>query len=190
MAAGRLATTVATRFNELWEHAEPQKQGTYWKLPNLEERVIDFRRPVEEIVLHIRAYGASGSLANIGNHWFVVRRAVGWSETHSNPLGCIMHIFNKSFVVAVSDGYLGIIESAPMVTQQRNAGCREFVSEGDEGLGERGHSDVMHHGDADAHEPTADRLPVHAVVLNHKQSREKAGGWQSAAHISATKGVA
>ena len=119
MAAGRPATAVATHFNELWEHAEPQKQGTYWKLSNLEERVIDFRRPVEELLLHIRAYGAGGSLANIGNRWFIVRRAVGWSESHSHPLGYIMHIFNNSFVVAVSDGYLGIIESAPMVAQQQ-----------------------------------------------------------------------
>jgi methionyl-tRNA formyltransferase len=121
MAAGRLAKAVATRFTELWEHAEPQKQGTYWKLPGLEERVIDFRKPVEEILLHIRAYGAIGSVANIGKHWLLVRRAVGWSETHSNPLGCIMHVFNRAFVVAVSDGYLGVMESTPMVTQQQTS---------------------------------------------------------------------
>jgi methionyl-tRNA formyltransferase len=118
MASSRLASTVATRFTDLWDHAQPQEQGAYWNMPALEERIIDFRRSVEELLLHIWAYGAIGSFAKFGNHWRIVRRAVGWTEAHGNPPGRIMHVFNKSFVVAVSDGYLGVIESAPMVSQQ------------------------------------------------------------------------
>jgi methionyl-tRNA formyltransferase len=118
MAGSRLAATIATRFTDLWDQAQPQEQGTYWKLPVLEERVIDFRKSVEQILLHIRAYGTTGSFAKIGDHWLIVQRAVGWTEAHSNPPGRIVHVFNRSFVVAVSDGYLGVIESGQIVSQQ------------------------------------------------------------------------
>ena len=111
MAAKRLAARVAGQFIELWEHAQPQGEGSYWEKHTLWERVIDFQKPVESIMLHIRAFGATESLANINNTWLTVKRAVGWTEMHNCVPGTVVHVFNRSIVVAASDGYIGLLES-------------------------------------------------------------------------------
>jgi methionyl-tRNA formyltransferase len=110
MAAKQLATRVAGQFIELWRQARPQEGGTYWKKSELTEHIIDFQKPVEGIMRHIRAFGDSGSLARIGKTWFTVRRAVGWSERHDHAPGDVAHVFNRSIVVAAADGYVAFLE--------------------------------------------------------------------------------
>jgi methionyl-tRNA formyltransferase len=111
MAARRLAAGVAGNFTALWDRATPQVGGSYWKRHTLDDRVIDFRKTVHDILRHIRAFGASESLAAIGGRWLVVTRAVGWSEAHDHRPGTVVHVFNRSIVVAASDGYIGILDS-------------------------------------------------------------------------------
>ena len=111
MSAKRLATKVAHEFIELWEHATPQEQGSYWKRNSLLEILINFHQPVENVMRHIRSLGATGSLASIGNSLFVVKRAVGWTELHSHIVGQVVHTFNNSIVIAVVDGYIGLLDT-------------------------------------------------------------------------------
>jgi len=111
MAAKRLAARVAAQFAPLWENAKPQGHGAYWKKFTLWERVADFSQPVETVLRHIRAFGAAESLAQLGDQWLIVRRAVGWVEKHPYPTGHVVHVFNNSIVVTVADGYVGILES-------------------------------------------------------------------------------
>ena len=114
MAAKRLATRVAAQFAERWERAQPQGEGSYWKKYELRNHVINFEQPVEDVLLHIRAFGASGSLANVGAVWYAVKRAVGWTERHGHAPGAIAHVHNRSIVVAAADGYVGLLESEPV----------------------------------------------------------------------------
>jgi methionyl-tRNA formyltransferase len=111
MAAKRLATRVAGQFVELWEQAKPQDEGSYWKKFQSEESVIDFQKPIESIMRQIRAFGSIGSLAQMGGTWIVVKRAVAWTEQHNHIPGHVVHVFNRSAVVAASDGYIGVLES-------------------------------------------------------------------------------
>jgi methionyl-tRNA formyltransferase len=111
IAARRLASRVVGRFAELWERAEPQSGGSYWRKPNAAEHVIDFRNPTESVLRHVRAFGANGSLACVGGVWFIVKRAVGWAEPHGHPPGHAVHVFNRSIVVAAKDGYVGLLDS-------------------------------------------------------------------------------
>jgi methionyl-tRNA formyltransferase len=111
MAAKRLAATVAERFTELWEQAKPQGSGSYWLKSTLQDRITDFHKPVADIMRHIRAFGAAESVACISDTWLVVKRAVGWPETHAHLPGTVVHISNKTIVVAASDGYIGLLES-------------------------------------------------------------------------------
>jgi len=62
---------------------------------------------------HVRAFGANGSLACIGGAWFIVKRAVGWTEKHDHAPGDVVHVFNRSIVVAALDGYVGLLDSEP-----------------------------------------------------------------------------
>ncbi|MDR3630235.1 MAG: formyltransferase family protein [Desulfocapsaceae bacterium] len=110
MAAKKLAAQVAERFVELWNQARPQTDGSYWFQKPLEERVIDFQRPVEDIIRHVRAFGATESVANINGTWLVVKQAVGWSELHDHPPGTVVHVNNRTIVVAALDGYIGLLE--------------------------------------------------------------------------------
>lgn len=127
MSAKRLANRVAHNFEELWQQARPQVLAPYWPKPALCERVIDFQQPVEQILRHIRAYGATETLAHINNSWFVVKRAVGWREAHPYVTGYIPHVFFRSIVVTAADGYIGLLdcEQVPVnVAEQMEAEVR------------------------------------------------------------------
>jgi methionyl-tRNA formyltransferase len=111
MSAKRLATRVACEFTELWEQAQPQEAGSYWKRYELNEIIIDFQKPVESIMRHIRSFGVTGSFANLSYSLLIVKRAVGWTEPHGHVPGHVVHLFNNSIIVAAADGYIGILES-------------------------------------------------------------------------------
>jgi methionyl-tRNA formyltransferase len=108
--AKRLATRVAGDFATLWRNATPQAGGSYWPLSPVAERVIDFHQPVETILRHIRAFGATQSLAHVGPVWLGVTRAVGWRRTHDHPPGHVVHAHARSIVVAVPDGFVALLD--------------------------------------------------------------------------------
>jgi methionyl-tRNA formyltransferase len=112
IAAKKLAARVAGDLPGLWERAQPQGNGSYWPKYKLHERVIDFARPVEDILCHIRAFGRTESLAKINDTWLLVTRATGWTEAHRCMPGQVVHVFNRSIVIAAMDGYIGILDSA------------------------------------------------------------------------------
>ena len=124
MAARRLASRVAGQFAELWEQAEPQRGGSYWRKHEAADHVIDFRDPTESILRHVRA-SVNGSLACsaavVYRQW-----AVGGSQPHHHPPGCPVHIFNRSIVVAAADGYIGLLDSERAL----RASSPEFVDLG------------------------------------------------------------
>jgi methionyl-tRNA formyltransferase len=110
ISAKRLASKVAANLDVLWEQAQPQAIGQYWRKTGLQERVIDFLQPTAVILRHIRAYGTTESLFKVNNNWFVVKRAVGWPEQHYLLAGQLAHVFNRSLVVTSSDGYIGLLD--------------------------------------------------------------------------------
>lgn len=111
MASRRLAARVAHQFKQLWDGARPQEGGSYWPKFTLAERVIDFKKPVEEVLRHIRAYGTVESVAYVGQAWLIVKRATGWAEKHGYAPGSVVHLFNRTIVVAVTGGYVAILDS-------------------------------------------------------------------------------
>ena len=74
------------------------------------ERIIDLNQPVEAVLRHVRAFGATGSFVFIGGAWLTVKRAVGWTEPHDAISGTVVHVYNKCIVTAVPDGYVGFLE--------------------------------------------------------------------------------
>ncbi|MGD0960590.1 MAG: formyltransferase family protein [Methylomonas sp.] len=110
LAAKRLAGRVAQNFAPLWDQAQPQQPGHYWPKTAFQERNINFKQPVAAILRHIRAFGSTESIALLNNNGFVVKRAVGWLESHQFPAGQIVHAFNKTLVVTASDGYIGLLD--------------------------------------------------------------------------------
>lgn len=110
MASIRLAERVAGNFVGLWERAAPQGAGDYW--PNLspQDRTVDFSAPVDAILRKVRALGLLGFVAQVNGAWICVQRAVGWREAHGRTVGTVAHIHNKTLVIAVPDGYVGLIE--------------------------------------------------------------------------------
>jgi len=38
------------------------------------------------------------------------RRAVGWTEAHGQTPGTVVHVGNKSIVVAAQNGFIGILD--------------------------------------------------------------------------------
>ena len=57
IAGKRLADRVARNFEELWRTASAQGDGTYWPKITLADKVMDFSRPIEDLLRHFRDYG-------------------------------------------------------------------------------------------------------------------------------------
>ena len=110
IAARRLAKTVAENFVDLWQAATPQGAGTYWHREKKIDRAIDFHQPVDAIMRHVRAYGLFETLVLLNGRWLSVRRAVGWEEGHGPEPGTVVHVHNRTIVIAALNGYIGLIE--------------------------------------------------------------------------------
>jgi methionyl-tRNA formyltransferase len=110
MAAKRLAAKVAGGFEDLWAQAKPQNRGDYWPRWTNKDRLINFLMPVEPIMRQLRAFGLLECLASANNTLLSVRRAVGWTEPHSHTPGHVVHVCNRTIVIAAADGYIGLVE--------------------------------------------------------------------------------
>jgi methionyl-tRNA formyltransferase len=109
-SARRLAATVAQKLPTLWDAAKPQGPGNYWPRLKIRDAIIDLKRPVEDIMRQVRAFGLNETLICVNNRWLSLRRAVGWTESYGPPPGTVVHINNRTIVMAAANGYIGLIE--------------------------------------------------------------------------------
>ena len=127
MAGKRLAERVARDFVALWDGAEPQRGGSYWPRTALRERMLDVTRPHAEVLRTVRAFGRTGSIAQVSGTWLIVKHALGWAERHQHRPGEVAHLAGNTIVIAVADGYLALIESdiaPPHVVAELNTETR------------------------------------------------------------------
>jgi methionyl-tRNA formyltransferase len=110
IAARQLAHQVAIDFSELWDNAKPQGTGSYTTLWSDQDRTIDFSETTADILRRLRAFGLIECIADINEVTISIKRAVGWTESHQHVPGTPIHVNGLSIVVAVKDGYIGIIE--------------------------------------------------------------------------------
>lgn len=110
MAAGRLAARIAPGLETLWRAALPQGPGSYWRLWTEAERRLDFTRPVQDIMLKIRAFGDLECIATINDTAIFVHRAKAWVEHHTARPGSVVHANGLALVVAAADGLVAITE--------------------------------------------------------------------------------
>lgn len=104
-AARRLATRVAGDFAALWQGAEPQGEGSYWRMLTDADRTLDFDMPVEEILRRVRAFGELETIAHLRRMTVYVRRASGWTEAHSHKPETLVSATHP-IVIAAADGYV------------------------------------------------------------------------------------
>jgi methionyl-tRNA formyltransferase len=115
MACGRLAARVAHNFESLWRDAEPQGPGEYWPIFTMAQRTVQFSDPVSAILRQLRAFGSLECYGVLNNQQIFIRRAVGWNETHDRTPGSLVHINNRTLVMAARDGYIALLEWGPIV---------------------------------------------------------------------------
>lgn len=110
LAAKRLAADVVDHFVEYWETATPQRGASYYPKWDEAQRRLDFSRTVEQVLRQVRAFGPLECIAHLGKTILFVRRAVGWTESHSMSPGTVIDANGLALVVAVADGYVGLTE--------------------------------------------------------------------------------
>ena len=90
----------------------------------MHDRHIDFARPVDEVLRHVRAYGGTASVASVNGTWLIVKRAAGWHERHPHSPGTVVQVYGREIVIAVRDGYRAQLESdlAPLHVSAELAG--------------------------------------------------------------------
>jgi len=110
MAFRALARQVSRDFEALWQNAQPQATAAYRPAFTDHERTLDWHWPVERALSLTRAFGKLGVYAEVSGALLVVRRAVGYAEPHDYRPGTVFNSNPRSPVIAVSDGYIGLLE--------------------------------------------------------------------------------
>lgn len=112
LAARALAGDVAEHFIAYWDGAVAQGpgQGSYCPPWTIEDRQLDFRQGVEQILRRVRAFGRIECIADLNGARLFVRRAVGWQESHGREPGAVAHWNSLAMVVTAADGYIGLTE--------------------------------------------------------------------------------
>jgi methionyl-tRNA formyltransferase len=113
MASKRLASTVADRFAALWDGAQPQVGGQYWKFWSEGEKTINFDDTVEDILLQSRSFGSHETFVHLRGFKLRARRVIGWTESHAHAPGTPVHAYNNTVVISVRDGYIALTEWLP-----------------------------------------------------------------------------
>ena len=108
---------VVNEFDHYWSHAAPQTgTGSYWRMPDAEQRRLDWNSGVENIDRTCRAFGKYGSLGRFdGRDWFVYD-LTAWPAAHSYRAGVVVHKTNTEMIVAASDGLVCLRYFSPAPT--------------------------------------------------------------------------
>jgi methionyl-tRNA formyltransferase len=119
MRSVALMADLLRDFDALWSAACPQGAGgSCWPPPTLEDRLLDWSKPVSEIMRTARAFSKHQTMARLGNLELAVTRVNGWTEAHNHPLGQIVHAASRELLVAALDGYICLQEFGSASDQQ------------------------------------------------------------------------
>ena len=121
IAFAQLALDVAGDLPTHWNNATPQQGGSYWNFDSDADRTLDFTRPVEEILLAVRACGTLETMTQLDNRKVYVTRANGWQQPHRFPPGTIIHRSNGQLVVAAADGLVALLDWRAEPRENRRA---------------------------------------------------------------------
>lgn len=113
MASKRLAANVACNFAKLWDSAQPQIGGEYWKFWTEAEQTINPGDSVANILLQSRSFGAHETFVHLKGFKLRVQRLSGWPERHAYAPGTPVHTYNNVVIIAVADGYIALTEWTP-----------------------------------------------------------------------------
>ena len=103
--AARMLVDLMEDFEERWASARPQGPGgSYWPMPSLEDRSIQWTMNVAEISRISRACGKFGCFTRFNEKSWIVYDLTAWKETHEYEIGTVVHKTNTEMVVAASDG--------------------------------------------------------------------------------------
>lgn len=119
LASKRLASHVGSRFVGLWNSAQPQRGGSYWKFWTEAEQTINTGDCVADILLQSRSFGGHGTVLQLKGFKLRALRVVGWTEHHLHAPGTPVHTYNNTVVVAVRDGYIALLEWIPESAPQQ-----------------------------------------------------------------------
>jgi methionyl-tRNA formyltransferase len=121
LAARRLSADVADHFEQYWSAATAQEAGSYYPMWTERDRTLDFSRTVADLLRQLRAFGPLECIAALNQTRFFVRRAIGWTESHTLPAGTVTYINSLAMVVAAADGFIGLTEWS-LIDQERVTG--------------------------------------------------------------------
>lgn len=108
LAAAELATEVVRQIDPLWHLARPQQAGSYWKMPSIEDRTINWTKTGAEIERLSRAYGMFGVYARLGETTFVLEDVRCFAWAHDLRPGTIIEAVVGTTTVATGDGFASI----------------------------------------------------------------------------------
>lgn len=105
--APKLLDDVVRNLDELWNNARPQGMNfSYWDMPELSDRTIDWNSSVNDIDRIVRAFGKFDSCAIFDEKEWIVQDASVWEEVHTFKPGTVAHRSEREVVIAAKDGFV------------------------------------------------------------------------------------
>ena len=106
--AKELLTKLLIELDSLWINSIPQIDGSYWEMPNSEQRTLNWKNGIEDISKKARAFGKFDSFAIFDNKEWIIQDLDVWKKNHNFAIGSVVHRTDKEIVIAASDGLVCI----------------------------------------------------------------------------------
>jgi len=88
-----------------WQRASAQQgEVSVWPMPAMEDRYLDWQRPIKEIDRIARAFGKFGSCCHFNNRMWWVYDLKAWPLVHDYAPGSVVHRTSTETVIAAVDG--------------------------------------------------------------------------------------
>ncbi|HEY4223425.1 MAG TPA: formyltransferase family protein [Myxococcota bacterium] len=109
-AAPDMLSHVLRSLDRAWDNARPQSASAYWPMPKYEDRLLDFKQPVADVLRVVRAFSKFESAAEIEGVIYGVTRANGWVEEHAFAPGTKVIESSRELLIAAKDGFVVLQE--------------------------------------------------------------------------------
>jgi methionyl-tRNA formyltransferase len=108
MRSPDLLSKLLSDFENHWQNSVPQDgvQASYYSMPSLEWRTIDFDQSVAEIEKILKAFGRFESRCVLNGKIYWIKLATTWAEPHDYRPGSVACVMGREIVVAAKDGFV------------------------------------------------------------------------------------
>lgn len=111
LAAPKILKKMLSNLDHYYQQATKQQDGENWPIPSLDQRLIDWYLPAEQLRMQFKAFGHFGSIMRLEDKFWRVTYAEVVQALSGKPPGHLLFQSNDLLAISCLDGFVCIPKS-------------------------------------------------------------------------------